>query len=98
MRAGCRGSHAIRHPARRARAATQLAAAAHAMSAAGGMSMRLQVALVGVALSAIASAACDVHVGPGEHVQGSGTVKTESRDVHGFDRVDLAGTGTLVIS
>jgi len=68
------------------------------MSSPGGMSVRLQVALVGLALSAIASAACDVHVGPGEHVQGSGTVKTESRDVHGFDRVDVAGTGTLVIT
>ena len=60
--------------------------------------MRMQVAGLGLALTAVAASACDVHVGPGELVQGSGTVKTESRDVHGFDRVDVAGIGTLVIT
>ena len=60
--------------------------------------MRMQMALFGLALSAVAATACDVNVGPGELVQGSGTVKTESRDVRGFDSVEVAGTGTLVIT
>jgi putative autotransporter adhesin-like protein len=61
--------------------------------------MRMQVALFGLALSAVAATACDVNVGqPGELVQGSGSVKTESRDVRGFDSVEVAGTGTLVIT
>lgn len=48
--------------------------------------------------AALALAACEVQVGPNEFVQGSGHVRTEARDVHDFDRVDVAGSGTLVIT
>jgi hypothetical protein len=51
-----------------------------------------------VALAALGLAACDVHVGPAEVIQGSGNVRTESRDVHGFDAVALSGVGTLAVT
>ena len=60
--------------------------------------MRMEMTLLGLALTAVAATACEVHVGPGEFIQGSGTVKNEPRDVHGFDRVIMDGTGMLVIT
>lgn len=61
-------------------------------------SSRLPGASLGVGLCVLAASACVVNVGPSHFVQGSGTVKSESRDVHGFDRVLVDGTGTLVIT
>jgi hypothetical protein len=49
-------------------------------------------------LAAVALTGCEVHMGPVNAIRGSGNVKTESRDVHGFDRVDLSGVGTLTIT
>jgi len=60
--------------------------------------MRVRLALLGLTLSAAVASGCEIHIGPAQAVQGSGTVKTESRDVHGFDAVEVAGTGTLVIT
>ena len=40
-------------------------------------------------------------IGPGvtaEEILGSGTVVVEERDVSGFDRIDLAGEGTVIVS
>jgi hypothetical protein len=48
--------------------------------------------------AALTLAGCEVQVGPNDFVQGSGHVRTEARDVHDFDRVDLAGSGSLVIT
>jgi Putative auto-transporter adhesin, head GIN domain len=36
--------------------------------------------------------------GPGNNIQGSGKVTTESRNVSGFDEVSLSGTGNLTIT
>src|SRR5262249_14704404 len=60
--------------------------------------MRVQFALFGLALSAAAASACEINIGPAQTVQGSGSVKTESRDVRGFDAVEIAGIGTLVVT
>jgi len=60
--------------------------------------MRVQLALFGLALSAAAASACEIDVGPAQTVQGSGSVKTETRDVRGFDAVEVAGIGTLVVT
>jgi hypothetical protein len=60
--------------------------------------MRVQLALFGLALSAAAASGCEINVGPAQTVQGSGNVKTESRDVRGFDAVEVAGIGTLVVT
>jgi Putative auto-transporter adhesin, head GIN domain len=58
---------------------------------------RLRSALLGLA-AVVALTACDLHIGPAEIVQGSGNVKTESRQVQGFDKVELNGVGTLTIT
>lgn len=60
------------------------------------MRPRSVVALAMVSLASLA--ACELHVGPADVVQGSGTVKTESRQVQGFDKVELNGVGTLTIT
>ncbi|HXM56689.1 MAG TPA: head GIN domain-containing protein [Candidatus Dormibacteraeota bacterium] len=51
-----------------------------------------------VALAVLALAACELHVGPVDVVRGSGNVKTESREVQGFEGVEVAGVGTLTIT
>lgn len=52
-----------------------------------------------LALAALAAlTACEVRVGPADLVQGSGNVRTEARQVQGFDEVQLNGLGTLVIT
>jgi hypothetical protein len=43
-------------------------------------------------------AGCQAQVGSSTAARGSGTLKTESRSVSGFDRVSLSGVGTLTIS
>jgi len=60
--------------------------------------MRVRLALLGLTLSAAVASGCEINIGPAQVVQGSGSVKTESRDVRGFDAVELGGTGTLVIT
>lgn len=47
---------------------------------------------------ALLLAGCEIQMGPVEVVQGSGKVKTESREIHGFDRVRVTGIGTLTIT
>jgi hypothetical protein len=54
--------------------------------------------LLAAALLALGLAACGYDLGQVAGVQGSGNVKSESRDVHDFDRVELAGVGTLNIT
>jgi hypothetical protein len=54
--------------------------------------------IVSATLLALALAACDLHAGPVDVVQGSGHVTSVSRDVHGFQAVKLSGVGTLAIS
>jgi hypothetical protein len=54
--------------------------------------------LLAAALLALGLAACGYDLGQVGGLQGSGNVKSESRDVHGFDRVVLAGIGTLNIT
>jgi hypothetical protein len=54
--------------------------------------------LLAAALLALGLAACGFDFGAIGGLQGSGNVKSESRDVHDFDRVDLAGIGTLTIT
>ena len=54
--------------------------------------------LLAAALLGLGLVACGFDFGPVAGVQGSGNVKSESRDVHGFDRVELAGIGTLTIT
>jgi Putative auto-transporter adhesin, head GIN domain len=49
-------------------------------------------------LAALALAACQVDVGPTHLVRGSGVERTETRQVHDFDRVALDGLGTLTIT
>ena len=49
-------------------------------------------------LLALALAGCELRIGPADVVQGSGNVKTESREVQGFDRVEVAGVGSLTIA
>lgn len=49
-------------------------------------------------MMALALAGCNVQVWPASVVQGSGSVKSESRQVQGFDRVQIAGVGTLTIT
>lgn len=56
----------------------------------------MRAALLIVALLAVTG--CEVSLGPADIVQGSGSVRTEARDVHDFDRVELAGTGILDIT
>jgi len=52
------------------------------------------------ALTCLALTGCELQaqVVPINAVRGSGNVKTESRDVHAFDRVALSGVGTLTIT
>ncbi len=57
--------------------------------------IRPAAALALAALTALAVAGCEVALGPETLVRGSGNLKTESREVHGFDRVELSGVGTL---
>lgn len=54
--------------------------------------------LLALAVLALALTACEVQVGPVDAVRGSGHVKTESRQVQGFDRVQVEGVGTLTIA
>jgi hypothetical protein len=54
--------------------------------------------LLAAALLAVGLAACGYDLGQAAGLQGSGNVRSESRDVHGFDRVVLAGIGTLNIT
>jgi hypothetical protein len=54
--------------------------------------------LLAAALLACGLTACGFDVGPFAGTVGSGNVKSESRDVHDFDRVELAGIGTLTIT
>jgi hypothetical protein len=56
------------------------------------------IRLIAAVLVALGLGACDLHLGPAELVQGSGHVKTESRDVRDFDGVALNGLGTLVVT
>ncbi len=49
-------------------------------------------------LLAVGLAGCELQVGPAEVVQGSGNVKIESREVQGFDRVEVSGVGSLTIT
>jgi hypothetical protein len=60
--------------------------------------MITRTTLVAAALLAIGLAACGYDFGPVAGLRGSGNVKSESRDVRGFDRVELAGIGTLNIT
>jgi len=53
--------------------------------------------LLAAALLACGLTACGFDIGSFAGIQGSGNVKSESRDVHDFDRVELAGIGTLTI-
>jgi Putative auto-transporter adhesin, head GIN domain len=43
-------------------------------------------------------AGCELRVGPADVVQGSGNVKSEVREVQGFDRVEVVGVGSLTIA
>ena len=54
--------------------------------------------LLASALLALGLAACGFDLGQMGGLQGSGNVKSESRNVHDFDRVELAGIGTLDIT
>jgi Putative auto-transporter adhesin, head GIN domain len=54
--------------------------------------------LLALAVLALALAACEARVGPVDVVRGSGHVETQSREVRGFDRVELDGVGTLTIA
>jgi hypothetical protein len=56
----------------------------------------MRAALLTVAVLALT--ACEVSIGPTQIVQGSGNVRTEARNVPDFDRVELAGSGILVIT
>jgi len=47
--------------------------------------------------AAVALAGCQQIVPPGS-VRGSGNVRSESRDVHDFDRVEVGGVGTLTVA
>jgi hypothetical protein len=60
--------------------------------------MSLRTTLLVAALLAVGLAACGFDFGPVAGLQGSGNVKFQSRDVHDFDRVELAGIGTLNIT
>lgn len=57
-----------------------------------------RVVALALAALAVALAACEVSVGPAHLVRGSGVVKTETRQVSGFDRVALDGLGALTIT
>src|SRR5262249_44446011 len=50
------------------------------------------------ALAALVLAGCEIHMGPVNVVRGSGNVKSESRDVRDFNRVEVSGSGTLTIT
>jgi hypothetical protein len=54
--------------------------------------------LLAAALLTLGLAGCGFGVGQVAALQGSGNLKSESRDVHDFDRVDLGGVGTLTIT
>jgi hypothetical protein len=56
------------------------------------------LALALSALAGLTLAGCDLDVGPVDAVRGSGHVRTETRDVYGFDRVEVHGAGTLSIT
>src|SRR5262249_45160714 len=91
---GCGRADPLRHPAAPAR----LRAAHSARSTPRG-GTRMTRLLAGLAaLAALVLTGCDIHVGPVNVVRGSGNVKTESREVHDFDRVDVSGGGTLTIT
>lgn len=60
--------------------------------------MSSRTIVLAAAILGLGLAACEVSVGPATVVQGSGNVKSETRDVHGFDRVALTGVGTLSIT
>ena len=60
--------------------------------------MRGRVVLLIGPLLALGLAGCELQIGPADVVQGSGNVKTESREVQGFDRVEVAGVGSLTIT
>ena len=60
--------------------------------------MTRRTTLLAAALLALGLAACGYDLGQVAGVQGSGNVKSESRDVHDFERVELAGIGTLNIA
>lgn len=60
--------------------------------------MNARTTLLAAALLALGLAACGFDAGPVTGLRGSGNVKSESRDVSGFDRVELAGAGTLTIT
>jgi hypothetical protein len=57
-----------------------------------------RMTLLAAALLALGLAACGYDLGQVAGLQGSGHVKSESRDVHDFDRVELAGIGTVNIT
>jgi len=57
-----------------------------------------RMTLLAAALLALGLAACAHDLGQGAGLQGSGNVKSETRDVHDFDRVELVGIGTLNIT
>ncbi len=57
-----------------------------------------RTALLAAPLLALVLAGCELRIGPADVVQGSGNVKTESREVQGFERVDVAGVGSLTIA
>lgn len=60
--------------------------------------MTRRTTLLAAALLALGLAACGYDLGQLAGLQGSGNVKSQSRDVHDFDRVELAGIGTLNIT
>jgi hypothetical protein len=60
--------------------------------------MSRRTTLLTAALLAVGLAACGFDSGPFGGLQGSGNVKSESRDVHDFNRVELDGIGTLNIT
>ncbi|HYW23012.1 MAG TPA: head GIN domain-containing protein [Terriglobales bacterium] len=60
--------------------------------------MNRRTTLLAAALLACGLTACGFDYGPFAGTVGSGNVKSESRDVHDFDRVELAGIGTLTIT
>lgn len=60
--------------------------------------MNARVTLLAAALVVLGLSGCGFAVGPVAALQGSGNVKSESRDVHDFDRVEVAGAGTLTIT
>jgi hypothetical protein len=62
--------------------------------------MRWSITLSCMLLVVPALAACDasIVVNDGRGVEGSGTIVNETRDVADFDRITLAGEGTVIVS